>query len=61
MKKIVKFTKESYPNGYSRQDCMNQLATVENHIILAKFETAGLAAEAEELNNQLQQGGLKEQ
>jgi hypothetical protein len=58
MKNIIKFTKESYPNGYSRQDCMDQLATVENHIILAKGETAGLAAEAEELSNQLKQGGL---
>jgi hypothetical protein len=58
MNDIIKFTKESYPNGYSRQDCMDQLATVEHHITLAKGETAGLAAEAEELNNQLKRGGL---
>ena len=54
---LIKFTKESLPNGYSRQDCMDQLAKVENSLTAMRSESRQLADEAERLNGELVKGG----
>jgi hypothetical protein len=57
---LIKFTEESFPNGYSRKDCMDQLAKIENRLTSMRFESRGLADEAEKLNSQLIEGGRTE-
>lgn len=56
-KNFIPFTKEHYPQGYSRKDCQEQLATVESQIDGAKKQIRKLTAEAKELRKKLKQGG----
>lgn len=57
---ITKFTKEHYPQGYSRQDCLSQLRLTEVQLAAAQEAAKNLAKEIKTLKQQLKQGGTKE-
>jgi hypothetical protein len=57
MKTIQPFTKDNYPKGYSRQDCLEQIRVTESRLTDTKRSIASITAELKELRKELKQGG----
>jgi hypothetical protein len=58
--KIIPFTKENYPHGYSRKDARERLARLQAQQDVAKELLKRIGREIKDVSKELKQGGIRQ-